>query len=364
MRPPYTRVFFHTRARESGAARDARRPARAWRRRRWVEKNIAHPFAPRAGASGVRASSTAVECASDADVAKGCGARVGIGCRAYRIVDVVVAACETGIGDMYSCARVMGVGVGGGAVSAARGASMGVDKMTPAMTMMGWGRRRGARVAMGAKKAKRGGGNQDDYSSDFALYGSFDEDYGEGAGLLLGKQELRGGAGVGRGKKKAGYDAVAGVLDALANERKARRSSSPAPASGGGVGYAKKSAAYDVDDEETGAESNGDDFVAAPAAKAAAPKPKLKPKPVAKPKQVEDVDPVSTTAKAAKTLQKWGFVDADVTAALDAVSASVGDGATAKKRQVAALDWLLANCEFDRVPDEYKLEAQQARAQN
>mmetsp|Transcript_1321 Transcript_1321/g.4155 ORF Transcript_1321/g.4155 Transcript_1321/m.4155 type:complete len:265 (-) Transcript_1321:68-862(-) len=264
---------------------------------------------------------------------------------------------------MYSCARVMGVGVGGGAVSAARGASMRVDKVTPAMTMMGRGHRRGARVAMGAKKAKRGGGNQDDYSSDFALYGSFDEDYGEGAGLLLGKQELRGGAGVGRGKKKAGYDAVAGVLDALANERKARRSSSPAPVSDGGVGYAKKSA-YDVDDEETGAESNVDDFVAAPAAKAAVPKPKLKPKPVAKPKQVEDVDPVSTTAKAAKTLQKWGFVDADVTVALDAVSASVGDGATAKKRQVAALDWLLANCEFDRVPDEYKLEAQQARAQN
>jgi hypothetical protein len=328
-----------------------------------VEKNIAHPFAPRAGAGGVRASSTAVECAGDAGVEKGCGARVGIGCRAYRIVDVVVAACEAGIGDMYSCARVMGVGVGGGAVSAARGASMRVDKVTPAMTMMGRGHRRGARVAMGAKKAKRGGGNQDDYSSDFALYGSFDEDYGEGAGLLLGKQELRGGAGVGRGKKKAGYDAVAGVLDALANERKARRSSSPAPVSDGGVGYAKKSA-YDVDDEETGAESNVDDFVAAPAAKAAVPKPKLKPKPVAKPKQVEDVDPVSTTAKAAKTLQKWGFVDADATAALDAVSASVGDGATAKKRQVAALDWLLANCEFDRVPDEYKLEAQQARAQN
>mmetsp|Transcript_1320 Transcript_1320/g.4148 ORF Transcript_1320/g.4148 Transcript_1320/m.4148 type:complete len:209 (-) Transcript_1320:1737-2363(-) len=161
---------------------------------------------------------------------------------------------------MYSCARVMGVGVGGGAVSAARGASMRVDKVTPAMTMMGRGHRRGARVAMGAKKAKRGGGNQDDYSSDFALYGSFDEDYGEGAGLLLGKQELRGGAGVGRGKKKAGYDAVAGVLDALANERKARRSSSPAPVSDGGVGYAKKSA-YDVDDEETGAESNVDDFV-------------------------------------------------------------------------------------------------------
>ena len=244
---------------------------------------------------------------------------------------------------------------------------MRVDKMTRAMAMTGRGQRRGARVAMGAKKAKRGGGNQDDYSSDFALYGSFDEDYGEGAGLLLGKQELRGGAGVGRGKKKAGYDAVAGVLDALANERKARRSSSPAPASGGGVGYVKKSAAYDVEDEELGAESNGDDFVAAPAAKAAAPapaapKPKPKPKPAAKPKQVEDVDPVSTTAKAAKTLQKWGFVDADVTAALDAVSASVGDGATAKKRQVAALDWLLANCEFDRVPDEYKLEAQQARA--
>jgi len=73
--PPHTRVLFsHARA-DSGAARVDARRARARRRRRWVAKNIAHPFAPRAGDGGVRASSTAVKCASDADVAKGCGVR-------------------------------------------------------------------------------------------------------------------------------------------------------------------------------------------------------------------------------------------------------------------------------------------------
>ena len=249
-----------------------------------------------------------------------------------------------------------------GAAGAPRGATRAVDKAATTTTTRG----RGALAVTRAKKSKRGGGGaKDDYSSDFALYGSFDEDYGEGAGLLLGKQELRGGAGVGRGKKKAGYDAVAGVLDALAAERKSRRSST---SSGGG--YANKGGDDDDEDfEDAEAGVGGAKDVApvdAPTAKAAvrAPveKPKPKPKPVAKPKQAEDVDPLSTTAKAAKTLQKWGFADADASAALDAVSASVGDAATAKKRQVAALDWLLVNCEFDRVPDEYKLEAQQARA--
>jgi hypothetical protein len=73
-------------------------------------------------------------------------------------------------------------------------------------------------------------------------------------------------------------------------------------------------------------------------------------------------DPAATKAKASQTLSKWGFCARDVEAAMEATSASVGDGATAKKRQIAALDWMLMNAPIDDVPDEYKLEAQQARS--
>ena len=75
--------------------------------------------------------------------------------------------------------------------------------------------RRGDAARARAKKKRSGGGRSgnDDYAQDFALYGSFDESYTEGAGLLLGKGELR-SSGTRRGRSGAGYDAVAGVLDA------------------------------------------------------------------------------------------------------------------------------------------------------
>lgn len=98
--------------------------------------------------------------------------------------------------------------------------------------------------------------------------------------------------------------------------------------------------------------------VAAP--KPVAPKPVQAPK--AKAKKVEDVDPASTMANATKTLIKWGFASQDVDEALKKTSAKVGETATGKMRQVAALDWLLVNCDVTRVPAEYKQEAMQARA--
>ena len=82
-----------------------------------------------------------------------------------------------------------------------------------------------------------------------------------------------------------------------------------------------------------------------------------KPKPTAAPS-----NPVETKAKASQTLAKWGFAAADVENALAKTDAQVGDGATAKKRQIAALDWLLVNCPMESIPDEYKREAQELRA--
>ena len=278
------------------------------------------------------------------------------------------------------------------------------------------GRRRSLARASG-KKSKRSTSPNDDYASDFALYGSFDEDYGEGAGALLGKGEFASRKGQ---KKKAGYDAVANVLDALAAERASRggkgdfatnNSQGAFDGVGRGRGFGVTRTREEIAREEgegeafgkasaevggttagrgrVAAEGAGKKATAvgsgegavkkvvpvvaaaavpavpaaatpAPAAAPAAAAPK--PKPAAKPKQVEDVDPASTSAKAMKTLQKWGFADADIDAALNAVNAAVGNTATAKKRQVAALDWLLAKCALDRVPEEYKVEAQKARA--
>jgi len=245
--------------------------------------------------------------------------------------------------------------------------------------------RRGDAARARAKKRRSGGGRSgnDEYAQDFALYGSFDESYADGAGLLLGKGEAR-SSGTRRGAKGrsgAGYDAVAGVLDALAevkNERKSR--------GGGRRGYdARGDDDEDAEDEGAAADGTaaGEDFDAEPAPKAKArpvrsapamtarpvptqPRaPRPKPKVVVKPKKpapAATMDPAETKAKASQTLSKWGFSASDVETAIEATSASAGDGATAKKRQIAALDWMLANLPIDNVPDEYKLEAQQARS--
>jgi len=247
--------------------------------------------------------------------------------------------------------------------------------------------RRGDAARARAKKKRSGGGRSgnDDYAQDFARYGSFDESYTEGAGMLLGKGELR-SSGTRRGAKGrsgAGYDAVAGVLDALAEVKSERKSRG-----GGGRRYD----AYGDDDEDAADEGaaadgtaagEGEDFDAesAPKAKArpvrSAPAmaarpvptqpqaPRPKPKVVVKPKKpapAATMDPAQTKAKASQTLSKWGFSASDVETAIEATSASAGDGATAKKRQIAALDWMLANLPIDDVPDEYKLEAQQAQS--
>ena len=186
-----------------------------------------------------------------------------------------------------------------------------------------------------------------------------------------------------KGRSGAGYDAVAGVLDALAEVKSERKSRG-----GGGRRYD----AYGDDDEDAADEGaaadgtaagEGEDFDAesAPKAKArpvrSAPAmaarpvptqpqaPRPKPKVVVKPKKpapAATMDPAQTKAKASQTLSKWGFSASDVETAIEATSASAGDGATAKKRQIAALDWMLANLPIDDVPDEYKLEAQQAQS--
>ena len=247
--------------------------------------------------------------------------------------------------------------------------------------------RRGDAARARAKKRRSGGGRSgnDEYAQDFALYGSFDESYAEGAGLLLGKGELR-SSGTRRGAKGrsgAGYDAVAGVLDALAevkNERKSR---------GGGAAALRRARGRRRGRGGRGrgggrdGGGQGEDFDAEPAPKAKArpvrsapamaarpvptqpQAPRPKPKVVVKPKKpapAATMDPAQTKAKASQTLSKWGFSASDVETAIEATSASAGDGATAKKRQIAALDWMLANLPIDDVPDEYKLEAQQARS--
>ena len=247
--------------------------------------------------------------------------------------------------------------------------------------------RRGDAARARAKKRRSGGGRSgnDEYAQDFALYGSFDESYAEGAGLLLGKGELR-SSGTRRGAKGrsgAGYDAVAGVLDALAevkNERKSR---------GGGAAALRRVRGRRRGRGGRGrgggrdGGGQGEDFDAEPAPKAKArpvrsapamaarpvptqpQAPRPKPKVVVKPKKpapAATMDPAQTKAKASQTLSKWGFSASDVETAIEATSASAGDGATAKKRQIAALDWMLANLPIDDVPDEYKLEAQQARS--
>jgi len=250
--------------------------------------------------------------------------------------------------------------------------------------------RRGRAMIADAKKKRRGGGGgggSDDYSADFALYGSFDESYAEGAGMLLGKKQLNSASGKRRGGGGSGggsYDAVAGVLEALASERRSRNK------------YRRDDddQYYEEgeEDEEYFEEEEGNDGTDSPSSdarprqpqstsrgprqqqqrmpsSAAKPKPQpQRPRPTAagqakanaQPKA--STDPAETRAKALTTMQKWGFTQSDLEAAFDATSASVGDAATAKKRQIAALDWLLVNCPMDAVPDEYKLEAQQARA--
>ena len=122
--------------------------------------------------------------------------------------------------------------------------------------------RRGDAARARAKKKRSGGGRSgnDDYAQDFALYGSFDESYTEGAGLLLGKGELR-SSGTRRGAKGrsgAGYDAVAGVLDALAEVKSERKSRG-----GGGRRYD----AYGDDDEDAADEGAAADGTAAGRAK-------------------------------------------------------------------------------------------------
>jgi hypothetical protein len=254
--------------------------------------------------------------------------------------------------------------------------------------------RRGTLTLVDAKKKRRGGGGggggggSDDYASDFALYGSFDESYAEGAGMLLGKKELNSASGKrrgGSGSSGGSYDAVAGVLEALAEERRSRNKYRRDDYDEEYYDDGEEEGEYYEEEEETinGTDSPSSD--AQPRQQQSTPqqqrprqqqqrtpeKPKPQPqrprptavgqaKANAQPKA--STDPAETRAKALTTMQKWGFAQSDLEAALDATSASVGDAATAKKRQVAALDWLLVNCPMDAVPDEYKLEAQQARA--
>lgn len=245
--------------------------------------------------------------------------------------------------------------------------------------------RRRVVVVVEAKKKRRGGGSGggNEYADDFALYGSFDESYAEGAGMLLGRREI-GTASGRRGRDGgAGYDAVAGVLDALSevrNERRRRRGA------GGRSTRAYEDEEYEdeeyAEDEYAEDEETSDDADETPKPRRAtpptpapaprnvrrpveAPKPRPKPQVVVKPQKQANAaatDPSSTKAKALQTLSKWGFATSDAETAIEATSDAVGDAATAKKRQIAALDWLLANAPMDAVPEEYKIEAQRARA--
>ncbi|CAL52399.1 unnamed product [Ostreococcus tauri] len=234
--------------------------------------------------------------------------------------------------------------------------------------------RRRARARVAAKKRRPGGGGANDYSDDFALYGSFDESYADGAGMILGKNES-GRRGKRAGGKRASYDAVAGVLEALSEVRTERRQRAPRWSRSGGDGGASSG----DDDEEAGvgsfatfAEEVDGSVQETPrearpapvrepkrpvAARPTPPRPKAAPKP----KLTATVDPVETKAKATQTLCKWGFAASDIEIAIEKTVEKVGDSATAKKRQIAALDWLLMNCPMENVPDEYRREAQQVR---
>ena len=257
---------------------------------------------------------------------------------------------------------------------------------------------RGTLTLVDAKKKRRGGGGgggggggSDDYASDFALYGSFDESYAEGAGMLLGKKELNSASGKRRGGRGGGsssggsYDAVAGVLEALAEERRSRNKYRRDDYDEEYYDEEEEEGEYYEEEEETinGTDSPSSDTQprrqqstpqqqrprqqqqrtpAKPKPQPQRPRPTAVGQAKANAQPKASTDPAETRAKALTTMQKWGFAQSDLEAALDATSASVGDAATAKKRQVAALDWLLVNCPMDAVPDEYKLEAQQARA--
>lgn len=81
---------------------------------------------------------------------------------------------------------------------------------------------------------------------------------------------------------------------------------------------------------------------------------------------VEPADAGKAAKKARQTLCKWGFRGAEVDAALTATDAAPGEGEGQtefnKKRQVAALDWLLINAPEDGIPVEYKNDAIRARS--
>jgi len=242
-------------------------------------------------------------------------------------------------------------------------------------------------VVVEAKKKRRGGGSNErggtEYADDFALYGSFDESYADGAGLLLGKREFGTTSGRRGRDGGGGYDAVVGVLDALSEVRNERRNRRDV---GGRSTRAYEDEAYEdeeyADDEYADDEETSADAVETPKPRRAtpptpapaprnvrrpveAPKPRPKPQVVVKPQKQANAaatDPSSTKAKALQTLCKWGFATSDAETAIEATSDANGDAATAKKRQIAALDWLLANAPMDAVPEEYKIEAQRARA--
>ena len=80
-------------------------------------------------------------------------------------------------------------------------------------------------------------------------------------------------------------------------------------------------------------------------------------------KTVEPANADKGAKKARQTLVKWGFEGADVDLALGATEAATADalveGQTEfnKKRQVAALDWLLLNAPEDSIPVEYRNDA-------
>ena len=128
--------------------------------------------------------------------------------------------------------------------------------------------------------------------------------------------------------------------------------------------------AFSMDDDDFGTAGSGDDAFAdaAPVVVTVAKEKKEKKAMEETKKTVEPANADKGAKKARQTLVKWGFEGADVDLALGATEAATVDalveGQTEfnKKRQVAALDWLLLNAPEDSIPVEYRNDAIRARS--
>ena len=149
-----------------------------------------------------------------------------------------------------------------------------------------------------------------------------------------------------------------------------RESSRGGPGAFAGDAFAD-TAAFSMDDDDFGAAGSADDTAyanAAPRVVTVAKEKKEPPKEEEAKPAVDPADAAKGAKKAGATLRKWGFAGDDVNEALSATEGALAEalveGQTAynKKRQVAALDWLLLNAPEERIPVDYKNDAIRARA--